>query len=161
MPHSDYIKCSLDYSVEEGLLVRIPIIVKVLEQVTAQNKWDYSYAEGKWTVKQVVQHLIDCEKIFSYRALHIARQDTSELFGFEEDAYAITSMQEEKNGEDMIHEYTALLLCIYYQFKGYTKDILQRESKVANYEISIENIGRVMYGHSLHHLDVLLERYLD
>ena len=61
----------------------------------------------------------------------------------------------------MIHEYTALMLCIYYQFKGYTKDILQRESKVANYEISIENIGRVMYGHSLHHLDVLLERYLD
>lgn len=70
MTHIDYIKRAEGFKVEEALLARISIITDTLQKVTEEGKWDYAYAEGKWTVKELVQHLIDCERIFSYRALH-------------------------------------------------------------------------------------------
>lgn len=160
MSHLNYIKRADGYSVEEVLLVRIPIIVDVLEEVTRQNKWDYSYAENKWTVKEMVQHLIDCERIFSYRALHIARQDTSVLSGFDENAYVDYAKGECKEPSELVEEYVTLMKSIYFEFKGFTKEALELKNQVSDYVVSVDDIGKIMYGHSLHHLDILKERYL-
>ncbi|MDR0230452.1 MAG: DinB family protein [Flavobacteriaceae bacterium] len=161
MTYENYIKKSEGIEVQDALVSRIPAILKVLEQVTEQGKWDYAYAADKWTVKQVVQHLIDCERVFSYRALHIARKDTTVLLGFDENMYADQSVAEQKEIRELIEEYLHVMQGIYYQFKGYTSDIMRLEANVSDYHISIEHIGRVIYGHSFHHLSVLQERYLD
>lgn len=161
MSHTDYIKRSAGLELTEALLARIPVIVGALKKVTEQNKWEYAYVEGKWTVKELVQHLIDCERIFSYRALHIARQDTSIISGFDENQYVKHAKGENKEIEDLVDEYTTLMKSIYYEFKGFTTEALKHSNQVTHYRISVEEIGRLMYGHSLHHIDILLERYLE
>ncbi|MDM1532403.1 DinB family protein [Myroides marinus] len=161
MSHLNYIKRAEGYKVEDALLNRIPVIVETLEEITKQNKWNFAYAEGKWTLKEVVQHLIDCERIFSYRALHIARQDTSILSGFDENIYVDNAKGEDKGVSELVEEYVCLMKSIYFEFKGFTKDALALSNQVANYVVTVEEIGKIMYGHSLHHLDVIKERYLD
>ncbi|MCC9042761.1 DinB family protein [Myroides sp. M-43] len=161
MGHTDYIKRSEGCKVEEALLVRITVITDVLTRVTEADKWDYAYAEDKWTVKEVVQHLIDCERIFSYRALHIARQDTGILSGFDENQYIDYARGEQKEVNELVEEYVSLMKSIYYEFKGFTTEALALQNQVVHYVISVEEIGRLIYGHSLHHLDILKERYLD
>ncbi|MTG97081.1 MULTISPECIES: DinB family protein [Myroides] len=161
MSHIDYIRRSEGMSLEEILLMRITIVLETFEKVSQQHKWDYAYAEGKWTVKELVQHLIDCERIFSYRALHIARQDNSVLSGFDENEYVDQAKGENKEPQDLIEEYITLLKSVYYQFKGFTTNALALQNKVADYVITVEEIGRLNYGHTLHHIDVLLERYLE
>lgn len=161
MSHLNYIKRAEGYRVEEALLLRIRQIIEALEEVTKQDKWNYAYAEGKWTVKELVQHLIDCERIFSYRALHIARQDTSVLSGFDENHYIDHAKGEHKEPHDLIEEYVTLMRSVYFEFKGFTDEALTLKNQVAHYVVSVEEIGKIMYGHSLHHLDILKERYLD
>lgn len=161
MAHTDYIKRSEGFKVEEALLARIAIIAEALMKVTEEGKWDYAYAEGKWTIKELVQHLIDCERIFSYRALHIARQDTSVLNSFDENQYLDNAKDENKEPSELVEEYMSLMRSVYYEFKGFSKDALALQNQVTNYVVSVEDIGRLMYGHSLHHLDVLKKRYLD
>ncbi|AJA68987.1 DinB family protein [Myroides odoratimimus] len=161
MSHTDYIRRSEGLPLEEILLARIPIVLEVMDKVTLQHKWDYAYAEGKWTVKELIQHLIDCERIFSYRALHIARQDTSVLSGFDENLYVDNSKGECKEPQDLREEYITLMKSVYYQFKGFTTEALALKNQMAHYVLSVEEIGRLNYGHTLHHIDILLERYLD
>ncbi|WP_121966856.1 DinB family protein [Myroides sp. N17-2] len=161
MAHTDYIKRAEGFKVEEALLERIAVITNTLQKVTVEGKWDYTYAEGKWTVKELVQHLIDCERIFSYRALHIARQDTSALNGFDENQYNDYAKEEQKEPSELVEEYLSLMRSVYYEFKGFTTETLTLQNQVAHYVVSVEEIGRLMYGHSLHHLDVLKERYLN
>ncbi|MDM1509769.1 DinB family protein [Myroides odoratimimus] len=161
MSHTDYIRRSEGLPLEEILLACIPIVLEVMDKVTLQHKWDYAYAEGKWTVKELIQHLIDCERIFSYRALHIARQDTSVLSGFDENLYVDNSKGECKEPQDLREEYITLMKSVYYQFKGFTTEALALKNQMAHYVLSVEEIGRLNYGHTLHHIDILLERYLD
>ncbi|MEK6494294.1 DinB family protein [Myroides odoratimimus] len=161
MAHTDYIRRSDGLPLEEILLARISIVLEVMDKVTLQHKWDYAYAEGKWTVKELVQHLIDCERIFSYRALHIARQDTTTLSGFDENLYVDNAKGENKKPQDLIEEYVTLMKSVYYQFKGFTTDALAFKNQMANYVLSVEEIGRLNYGHTLHHLEILSDRYLD
>ncbi|MGL4583306.1 MAG: DinB family protein [Flavobacterium sp.] len=161
MAHTDYIKRAQGFKVEEALLARIAVITDTLQKVTEEGKWDYAYAEGKWTVKELVQHLIDCERIFSYRALHIARQDTSALNSFDENQYNDYAKGEQKKPSELVEEYVSLMRSIYYEFKGVTNEALALKNQVAHYVVSVEEIGRIMYGHSLHHLDILKERYLN
>lgn len=161
MAHTDYIKRAQGFKVEEALLARIAVITDTLQKVTEEGKWDYAYAEGKWTVKELVQHLIDCERIFSYRALHIARQDTSALNSFDENQYNDYAKGEQKKPNELVEEYVSLMRSIYYEFKGFTNEALALKNQVAHYVVSVEEIGRIMYGHSLHHLDILKERYLN
>src|SRR2546423_1209086 len=78
-------------------------LISVLENIDAE-KWDDRYEEGKWSIKEVVQHVIDAERIFCYRALCFARKETRELPGFDENLYASASKAEKRNKEDLIDE---------------------------------------------------------
>ncbi|MBO6212812.1 DinB family protein [Algoriella sp.] len=158
--HDNYISIYDGIEVEDALQTRISDIKKTLTIVTELDKWDYRYADKKWTIKEVVQHCIDCERIFSYRAQHIAREDQQSLNFFNENEYAKTSNANARKPQDLIKEWTNLMKATYYQFLTFDDDVLSKTGKIGDREFSVEKIGFVTAGHSIHHLNIINERYL-
>ncbi|WP_430613906.1 DinB family protein [Flavobacterium sp. JP2137] len=160
-PYTGYIARFQDKTVQSVLLDRINVVKKILEIVSAVDKWTYRYAPEKWDLKQLIQHCIDAERIFSYRALHLARQDAQPIFGFDENAYADLAVVGHKSGEALMYEYILLMESIRFQFDGFEPADLQRCGRVADTELTVEDIGFIIAGHSLHHMDIIIQRYLE
>lgn len=158
--HDNYTSIYDGIEVVDALQTRIADIKKTLIIVTELDKWDYAYAEGKWTIKEMIQHCIDCERIFSYRAQHIAREDSQTLNFFDENAYVLTSNANERKPEELIKEWINLMKATYFQFESFNDETLNKIGKVGDREFSVEKIGYVMAGHSIHHMNVINERYL-
>ncbi|WP_353165386.1 DinB family protein [Empedobacter brevis] len=158
--HDNYISVYDGIEVVDALQTRIADIKKTLIIVTELEKWDYAYAEEKWTLKEMIQHCIDCERIFSYRAQHIAREDQQILNFFDENAYVVTSNAKDRKPEELIKEWTNLMKATYFQFESFNNEILHKIGKVGDREFSVEKIGYVIAGHSIHHMNVINERYL-
>jgi aminopeptidase C len=146
--------------VVDALQTRITDIKTTLKIVTELNKWDYRYAEGKWSIKELVQHCIDCERIFSYRALHIARKDPQSLNFFDENEYVKYSNASDRSPEDLIKEWISLMTTSYLQFAAYNDNVLNTTGKIGDTDYSVEHIGYVLAGHSIHHMNIINERYL-
>ena len=158
--HDNYTSIYDGIEVVDALQTRIADIKKTLIIVTELDKWDYAYAEGKWTIKEMIQHCIDCERIFSYRAQHIAREDSQTLNFFDENAYVLNSNANERKPEELIKEWINLMKATYFQFESFNDETLNKIGKVGDREFSVEKIGYVMAGHSIHHMNVINERYL-
>lgn len=125
-----------------------------------EDKWLYKYAENKWTIKEVLQHITDTERIFSYRALVFAREDPNIISSFDENEYAKKSDANGKSVEDLIHEFLAVRRSTQLLFKGFSQKQLEAVGKASTYEMSVAAIGYMISGHLLHHLNILKERYL-
>lgn len=127
-----------------------------------EEKHLYKYAEGKWTIKEVLQHIIDAERIFSYRALRIARKDKTPLPGFDENAYAdAANNTNSRDWQDLIEEFIIVRKASDLLIKSFTDEQFQQVGTTSNNPTSVEAISYIMYGHILHHIQVLKERYLD
>lgn len=146
--------------VKDALFSRITEIKQTLSIVTKLDKWEHRYQENKWTVKDIVQHCIDCERIFSFRALHIARQDSQQLFSFDENDYADKARANDRKVEDLFKEWMHLMNATYYQFEKLSNEELNRNGLVESTPYTLEDIGYVIAGHSIHHINVIKERYL-
>ena len=158
--HDNYISIYDGIEVEDALFNRISDIKKTLTIVTELDKWNYRYADEKWTIKEVIQHCIDCERIFSYRAQHIAREDKQSLNFFDENEYAKTSNANNRKPKELIKEWTNLMKATYYQFLAFDDEVLNRVGNIGDKEFSVEKIGYVMAGHSIHHINIINQRYL-
>lgn len=119
----------------------------------------YAYAEGKWTPKEILQHLIDTERIFTYRALRISRNDTTELPGFDENAYVPPSQANQKPILQLVEEFTSLRKANIALYKGFNAEMLQRLGKASGGPISVRAIPFILLGHELHHIQIIKERY--
>lgn len=126
-----------------------------------EDKWAYRYAPNKWSVQEVLQHMIDTERIFAYRALRFARNDQSHLPGFEVDDYVSPAKVHLRPVKDMIEEYRFLKMSNIQFFKSLDREMLLRSGMASGYEISVRAIGFKLIGHEIHHTKVLVERYLD
>jgi hypothetical protein len=120
----------------------------------------FAYDQGKWTVKQLLCHLIDTERILSYRALRFARKDQTELAGYEENDYAENDETTNRSLTSLLEEYTALRQSTLLQFKQYSTEMGERKGNANGLEVSVKAIGFMISGHELHHVKVLKERYL-
>src|SRR5690606_18442301 len=125
-----------------------------------ENQGLYSYAHGKWTLKEVLIHCIDTERIMSYRALRFARNDQTELPGFEQNDYVPQSEANSRKMADLIEEYKILRQSTILLFKSFSDDVLKRAGVANGNPISVRALGFVISGHELHHLNVCKERYL-
>jgi uncharacterized damage-inducible protein DinB len=141
-----------------AILANTPEIVSFFEQVPA-DKLNYAYAPGKWTVKQVLQHITDAERIFAYRALRIARADKTPLAAFEEDDYAAQARVDGLDWKDMIAEFQTVRKATEYLFKSLNDEELQRVGTASNSPVTVNALGFITPGHALHHRQVLIERY--
>lgn len=127
---------------------------KLLNEIGLQT-----YAEGKWTVNQIVEHLIDTERIFVNRALRFARKDSTELPGYEENDYAETARSNERTLDDLLEEYKAVRASSNFFFQHLNEEQLLAEGVASNQRISVLAIGFILVGHPIHHFGVIQERY--
>jgi hypothetical protein len=118
------------------------------------------YAPGKWTPKEILGHLIDDERIFTYRALCIARGDTRPLESFDENAYMAGANFEERTLADLLREYTVVRAATVALFASLPEEAWLRRGTVAGYTASVRGLAFHIAGHDLHHLAILRERYL-
>lgn len=125
-----------------------------------EDKLLYQYAEGKWTPKEILQHIIDTERIFTYRALRISRNDKTELPGFDENAYVPPSLANQKSILQLVEEFTSLRKANIALYKGFNAEMLQRLGKASGGPISVRAIPFILLGHELHHIHIIKERYL-
>lgn len=123
-------------------------------------KADYRYADGKWTVKELLLHMIDAERIFAYRALRIARKDQTPLPGFEENAYAMASGADKRTLQSLKDEFTAVRASTDLLLRSFDEGQLAATGTASNNPVSVNAIAFIIFGHILHHQQVMQERYL-
>ena len=124
------------------------------------EKHDFRYDTGKWTIKEIIQHLIDCERIFAYRALRFSRNDKAELAGFDEGSYAQNSHGNSRELDDLMHEFSCVRQSSSALFKSLTKEQLTQKGKANNMDITVRALGFVIIAHQQHHQKIYNERYL-
>lgn len=133
--------------------------LKFLEELPVEKR-DYRYADGKWTVKEVLQHIIDAERIFAYRALRFARKDTTPLPGFDENEYAKNAIVANRNWIDMIEEFRSLRQSTELMFASFSEEELESSGIASQKPVYVLEIGFIIIGHAAHHRDIIKERYL-
>lgn len=119
-----------------------------------------AYAEGKWTLKEMLQHVIDAERVFLYRAVSFARKDGNQLPGFDENYWAANSLANDREWNEMIKEFDLVRQSAILFFDSLTDDQLQHSGIASNNEINVLGQGFVCAGHVNHHLQIIQERYL-
>jgi len=125
-----------------------------------EEKGTYAYAEGKWSLKEVISHLIDAERIFAYRALRISRGDETPIEGFEQDGYIENSHANDRSFGDLLEEFNLLRRANLLLFNNLRDDGWSRLGTASGAGVSVRALAHIMAGHVLHHVNVLRERYL-
>ncbi|MBK8659087.1 MAG: DinB family protein [Bacteroidetes bacterium] len=123
------------------------------------HKGDYAYATGKWTVKEVLLHIIDAERIFAYRALRFGRNDQTELPGFEENDYVPYSNAAARSLLSLQEEFAAVRQATLTLFRSFDESAWMRSGVASKNPMSVRALGFVIIGHAEHHRKVLEERY--
>ncbi|WP_299013919.1 DinB family protein [uncultured Polaribacter sp.] len=123
-------------------------------------KQNYAYAADKWTLKQVVQHIIDTERVFTYRALCFARNDKTDLPGFDQDIFVANDNAQNRDFKDLLEEMQTLRKSSIQLFQSFSADVFTRVGKASGNKMSLRALGYLFSGHQKHHLNIIKERYL-
>ena len=135
-------------------------IKKLLKKIP-KKKIDYAYAEGKWTIKELLQHVIDAEKVFSFRALWFTRQDISPLPGFDENSWAAASKASSRKWKEMVAEFLTIREATQIFFESLDDDQLKTTGTANNNLMNVGGLGFICAGHVMHHIGIIKERYLS
>lgn len=125
-----------------------------------QSKGNFSYAEGKWTVKEVAGHMMDTDRIFAYRALAIARGEKQPLPSFNQDEYVKNGKFGDRELSDLTYEYRLVRESNLLMFKGFDSSVYSNRGIVAGNEVTVLALMWMIAGHQKHHLNILKEKYL-
>lgn len=120
----------------------------------------YRYAPDKWSIKQMWQHVMDVERVFTYRAMRYARQDETVLSGFDQNKYAEVSRADERQWSDMLREYTAIRTAAIELFKSFTPEMFLHRGTAGKSTMTVRSVGYLTIGHPIHHIGIIRERYL-
>ena len=126
-----------------------------------QDKIDYQYADGKWTIKQVIRHIIDVERILSVRALMLARGEQQELMAFDENDYADQSGHDNDTLDGLKSEFINVRQSTQDLFNSFDSKMLKKNGMANGLAISVSLIGWLISGHTTHHINIMNERYLN
>lgn len=143
-----------------GVLSVQPDEVRAVFGSLDESKGTFSYAHGKWTIKEMLSHIIDGERHFGYRVNRISRGDTTPIEGFEQDLYVENSHANERTFEDMIAEFAELRSANLRQIRNFDEVDWLRRGTASGNPFSVRALGYIMAGHVRHHLKILQERYL-
>lgn len=156
-----YIK--LVYSEESSILESLKSAQKEFENLlrnVPKEKHGFSYAAGKWTLKEVIQHVIDTERIFCYRALCFARNDKTSLPGYDQDIFVENDNANDRNYFDLLEEMEVLRTSTIHLYKSFSEEALLRIGVASDEKMSVRALGYLFSGHQIHHLNVVKEYYL-
>lgn len=158
-----YIQRYLDLVPSENWIEELKISGKQTLEIyekLSEEQANFAYADGKWSLKTLLQHLIDTEKVFAYRAMRFSRNDQSLVSGFDEESWADNSYAETRTLKSLIKEFKMTRKQSVIFFKTLPAEALQLIGIVNGNEIKVETIGELTVGHNLHHLNIIKERYL-
>lgn len=125
-----------------------------------EDKWNHRYAAGKWSIRELFIHIMDAERIFAYRALRIARNDSTSLSGFDENAYVPESFVEGRLVESLLEEYGAVREASIQLYKNLHPDVWTRLGDANGAPVSVRALAYITAGHEMHHMSIIKERYL-
>jgi DinB superfamily len=130
-----------------------------LDLVKFKQIGDAVYAEGKWTVKDILQHLIDAERVLAYRSLCIGRNDPTELPSFDEEIFAATVNTKNKTFEEIINELKIVRVSTELLFESFDDTAMHRFLTIYDNQMSVLAYGFAIIAHQIHHLKIIEERY--
>lgn len=154
-----YLKQAGDGKLIEELEISLHEFIRFVQNIP-MDKFDYRYAEGKWTIKEIIQHVLDTERIFAYRALRFSRNDKTPLPSFEEQDYADNSDANSRSIQELLTEFSAVRHSNLLFYKSLSDEQLKRIGTASGNQISVRALGFVIIGHQKHHQKVFEERYL-
>lgn len=125
-----------------------------------EERHDYRYAEGKWSIKELVQHLTDSERVFTYRALRFARKDKTPLSGFDENLFTENSHASERSWSGLISEFETVRTATLHLFGSFSEEQLEASGEANGDSVYVLGIGFICAGHCYHHRNIIIERYL-
>lgn len=157
--YATYIKAAGNGDLHEDLEISLHDFIRFVQDIP-MDKFDYRYAQGKWTIKEIIQHIIDAERVFSYRALRISRNDKTPLPGFDENDFVENTNANDRHLQSLLTELSIVRQSTLALFKSFSEEQLKRIGIVSNNEISVRAIGFIIIGHQNHHKKVFQERYL-
>jgi hypothetical protein len=157
--YKSYIQVLEDVELIEELEICLHEFIKFVQNIP-MDKFDYRYEVGKWTIKEIIQHLIDSERVFSYRALRISRNDKTPLPGFNENDYVDNSNGNDRNLQGLLTELAVVRQATLSLFNSFSQEQLTKVGIASNNEVSVRAIGFIIIGHQKHHQKIFAERYL-
>lgn len=155
-----YLKQVAQYNLQAALQHYATELQKLLEAIP-ESRWNYQYAPEKWSIKEVVQHITDTERIFAYRALCFARGEQQSLPGFDENQYAQNTNANYRSKQSLLEEFVAVHHSTRLLFDSFTHQQLETSGTANGNPVYVAGIGFTIAGHALHHLHILEERYLQ
>ena len=126
-----------------------------------EDRASYRYAPDKWSIKQLVGHIIDGERVFAYRALRFARGDSQAIPGFDQDEFMSGANFDEQSIADLTNEYEHVRRATIDLFKPLTEEAWMRRGTASDNEVSVRALAHILAGHELHHVQILKTRYLN
>jgi hypothetical protein len=133
--------------------------VKFFKKIPS-SKLEYKYEDGKWTPKDILLHLIDAERAFSYRALQFARSKDANLEGFDENEFVVNADAGLRSRKSLLKEYKAVRKASIIMFKSFSDETFLQIGKASDSELSVRAAGFLICGHEIHHQQIIKERYL-
>lgn len=162
--YPEYFQRYIDHVEDENLLAALESnsveAIRIFQSIP-EEKTEYAYEEGKWNCKELIQHIIDTERVFSFRSLVFARKDETPLPSFDENKYAKNSYANSRTLDELIEEFYAVRKSSQLLFKTFSKEQLLERGVASGKSISVLGMGFIMVGHCIHHLNILQERYLN
>ncbi|WP_439151231.1 DinB family protein [Winogradskyella sp.] len=161
--YNPYYKSYIDFAAHSniilGLKANLDSVVQFYSNIETE-KHNYAYAPDKWTIKDILLHIIDTERIFSYRALRISRNDMTPMAGFDQDDYVVAGQANKRSLESLIAEFKTVREATISLYSSFNDDILQLIGNASGSKISVRAIGYIVTGHENHHNQIIIDRYL-
>ena len=154
-----YIGLVDDKQMIEAMSTNHQAFIKMLKDLNDEQAL-FRYADDKWSIKEMIGHINDSERVFAYRALRFARNDATDLAGYDENTFAIFSRADERPLADLIHEFDVTRQSSLALFNSFNTEMLSRQGTANNIRIDVNSLGYLIAGHCKHHMNVLQESYL-
>lgn len=154
-----YINLTIKDDLKTALQKHQTSLTPFLEAIP-DEKWGFRYAEGKWSIKDMVQHIIDGERVFSYRALCFSRKDKTELPAFDENLFSENANADARTKQDLIDELKTVQKSSIQLFNSFDEEQLEQPGIASGKPTYVKGIAYILIGHALHHKKILEERYL-
>ena len=157
--YKDYISKSTSQDIETTLVESHNALVSLVLKLD-EKQLMFRYQKEKWSIKDIIQHLIDVERVFVYRAVRFARNDNTVLHGFDEDDFVKNANADRKTKDELLKEYVSIHRSTILFYNQLTLDELEREGMASGVLFSVFGIAHIISGHIQHHIGVVKERYL-
>ncbi|MCO6498463.1 MAG: DinB family protein [Chitinophagaceae bacterium] len=157
---NNYLKLVSGNDIVKIIEEQSPKSIKFYHSLTEEQS-TYRYADGKWSIKEILQHVMDAERIFTYRALAIARGEKNTLPSFDEVQYAKMGEADKRSWKSLVDEFAALRASTTAFVKSIAEKDYDRIGQVSEYKIGVLPMLFVIVGHEMHHINIIRERYFD